>query len=58
MPLDLISLCLALAVGFIATGVVNAEAIIPPTPSLAKLAKRVGWLIAGVRLSGNSARGI
>ncbi|GIK96045.1 MAG: hypothetical protein BroJett029_02540 [Alphaproteobacteria bacterium] len=58
MPLDLISLCLALAVGFIATGVVNAEAIIPPAPSLAKLAKRVGGLVSGVRLSGNGARGI
>jgi len=58
LPLDLISLCVALAVGFIATGVVNAEAIIPPAPFLAKLAKRIGGLVSGARLPRNIARGI
>lgn len=58
MTLDLISLCTALAVAVIATGVVDATTILPPAPFGRKPARRMLELVSGIRVLGRIGRGI
>ena len=58
MILDTITLCIALAIGFIATGVVDATAIIPLWRQQQQDRTRDSSLRAGVRVLARIGRGI
>lgn len=58
LTLDVISLCIALAVAVVATGVVDATAILPPALFHRSPVRRTGGLSSRLRVLGRIVRGV